>query len=294
MRSRALRRLAAAPWLLAALAASAGACGRGERDGGRGGAAADPVGAGRASAPATGDELVMVDVPPRVGDTRTRTKDARHSFTVRRDGRDRASVFSVHQERHEEVLAVEAGAITRIAVTYRADARTRGGEVEPTVLAGKRYQVWLEGDAIAARRADGAAVSAEELAALASAHDELGQPPVLDQLLAARRWRRDELVALSAAEVARLDAVRRGTARPRLVAMSLTLREVAGGVATFALTTSSRQEGAGGLAFDGAGTLRLDVARLEPLSLELTGTLAGQTDSGELVGASQETTTYAY
>jgi hypothetical protein len=174
--------------------------------------------------------------------------------------------------------------------TEQAGGKTRE---KPSPLAGKRYLAWAEGGAIKATHEDGSAVSPEELDELSQDLDELGKPRPMDEIIAARTWKVGEPYSFTADELARLNATK-SERTPRGTAMSLELREVAGGRAVFAMKTSMQLEGKATMKMEMNGTATLDVATGRPLAVELGGPLDGTAKGQPLTGTMKGIATYQY
>lgn len=232
---------------------------------------------GAPAAPALTAGLRLPAPVRAIGDRWTKTDDSTTSL-VAGEGADAQHLDSRrHQRAEHQILALGAdGAITKVDVTYRelseVDTGPRLGHDSP--LRGHRYLVWAEGGAIHASTADGAAVSDAELAALASDQAELGRPPPMEQVLAGRVWKVGERYQLTAAELDRLIASRPADG-PRVTSFTLTLDEVEGGRATFALTTTLASEAPVEFTIDMTGKVEVDVATGTPRRVELQGPVAG-------------------
>lgn len=127
--------------------------------------------------------------------------------------------------------------MTKLAVSYPewddVGLGAAGPDAAPPIR-GRSYVVWVEGGVIAATHADGSAVSDAELKELAGDQDELGRPPVIEQIMASRTWKVGETYVLGAPELISL-ASSKGGVGPQATALNLTLRRVVGAAAEFAM-----------------------------------------------------------
>jgi hypothetical protein len=174
-----------------------------------------PKPAPRDAAAAKPEETVLLVNPsaPAIGMTIDRTDDSRSTMKIGGEEMEETE----KQVSRSTVLAVMGPAIAKLEVAYQThDVLRRAGsqqEQSASPLAGKTYQVWVEGDELKATGADGKPVSDEELALLKDDHVELGKVPQIEQLLAARDWKLGEQVDLSVEQLASLGQARGGGTR---------------------------------------------------------------------------------
>lgn len=242
------------------------------------------------------DGLSFPRVPPRVGDKVVVTSSRTRSTTAA--GRPSAAVTTIEaREEDTEVLAVDGDRVTRLKVGYRtfSSAEMTGGASRdlPAPTAGQTYVVWRDGDALAATRADGAAVSPDELATLAKHQVRVGRPDGLQEIVAAHRWKRGDQVAMTAAELARVSAALGGEPDGApVVAMGLGLQSADAKVVVLAMTMTIERRGAAGAAtqaLTGVATIERRSGRV--LEVKLGGPIAG--DAG-VAGTMDAITKYAY
>ena len=235
--------------------------------------------------PAAGDTITVPLAARTVGVRWTKTDDVSTQLHVVQGDQSADLGSKRHHVTANEILAIDgAGLITKVAVTYQERTDETVGEPGVTsALLGKSYVVSVEGGALAATHADGSAVSSEELLELTDDQDDLGKPPVMEQLMA-RTWKRGQRVDLTADELQRY-AANKGTG-PRATAMSFTLEGVADGKATFAMTM--KMTGDGDVAFDITGQVVVDATSGRPAKLEMhgpvNGTMGNATVTGTLSG----------
>ena len=204
-----------------------------------------------------------------------------------------------HKQETTEVLAVEAGGATKLKATYAnlSAVQTIDGKdkAKPQVLDGKSYLVWVEGGAIKATTADGAAVSAEELAELTDKHDDLGKPDVIEDLLAGRTWKIGETYVFTADDLAKLKARSTSTGKPVATEMSFTLEAFNATEARFAMTTTLVQtKGAEQLTFVMKGIARVELPTNRGLEMSMAGGITGTVKTMPTKGAMTMKTVYAY
>lgn len=175
-------------------------------------------------------------------------------------------------------------------VEHRVENVGPGAENEPSPIVHNRYLVSAEGGVITATDADGGAITDEELAAIRDEEDDLGRPPVMEQIMA-RTWRRGERVELTAAELARLAEGKPD--QPHATAMSFTFTGVDGAEATFAMTMKMEDD-AHALAIDVTGTAVVEARTGRPHRLELAGPLTGTTHDMPVTGTMKSVVSYEF
>ncbi len=211
------------------------------------------------------DGLTFPRVPPRVGDKVVVTSSRSRSTTVAARPGEAVTAIEARAE-DTEVMAVDGDLVTRLKVGYRtfSSAEMTGGASRdlPAPTAGQTYEVWREGDALRATRADGAAVSPDELATLSKHQVRVGRPDGLQEIVAAHRWKRGDTLAMTAAELARVSAALGGEPDGApVVAMGLGLQSADAKVVVFAMTMTMTVERRGAA---GPGTQALTgIAKVE-------------------------------
>lgn len=246
------------------------------------------------------DTLRLRSMPNVVGDKRTKIDDIVVIFQVEANGQKIDVHSTEHKEEAVEVLAVDAaGTRTKQKVTYTGmkSTQTVGGKSKdkPQVLDGKSYVVWIEGGEVKATTADGAAVSADELAELVKANRELGRPEEMDSILADRVWKIGETYTFTADDLAKLNARSTGGDRPIATAMSLTLERFDDKQAVMRMTTELRQEkGKDKLDFAMQGPVTLELPQARAISMEMEGTIKGVANGMPSGGSMKNRTTYRY
>ncbi|MBK9032640.1 MAG: hypothetical protein IPL61_15245 [Myxococcales bacterium] len=258
--------------------------------------AAEP--AAPAAAPAAGTTLKLTEVPPKVGDKRTKIEDNEIALQMDAKGKKVDVQVVGHKEEQLELLELAGDVMMKVKASYPSISNTQtiAGKVQakPNVLAGKAYVVWSEAGEIKATTADGAAVSAEELAELADENDELGKPDVMQQILANRTWTIGEPYVFTADDLAKLKA-RANPGKPVPSAISFTLRSFDATVAVFELTMSMVQaKGTEQLQFDMKGTARLELPSTNPIEMSMSGPISGTANGMPTTGTLTGKTTYSY
>ena len=203
-----------------------------------------------------------------------------------------------HYRDELEILAVDpTGIVTKMKASYpeRTDSEVTAGKSrdKPIAIVGKSYVVSSVGGKIEATLADGGAVSPEELAELSHDLDELGKPQPMEHIMSGRTWKVGEVYPFTADELAQLNAVR-DTEAPETKALSLTLREVSGDRAVFAMKTSMEVTGKAAMKVELDGAVTVDIKTGRPLALELGGQLVGTVAKMPVTGTMTGTITYAY
>lgn len=249
-------------------------------------------------APASGRTLKMNERPHQVGDKRTKVDDVEVKFQIDAEGRMLEASSSQHEEETVKILEVKDDVVMKVEVTYGTltSKRSTGPKVEdkPEIRSGKTYLVWSEGGAIKATLPDGSAVTAEELAELASENDEVGKPDAMSQILGGRTWTIGETYQFTADDLAKL-AARNAASKPKATAFALTLQSFDDKEAHFALTTTMVQkQGADQLTFDMTGHVRIELPVARPTELMMTGTLTGTIRGMKTGGSMAGTTRYSY
>ena len=246
-----------------------------------------------ATGPTASDTLTLPLAPRAVGIRWIKVDDTTTDLKIG-SGAD-ATQFGGkrHHKTANEILEVDAnGLVTRVKLTYveRTDTQLGPGATSPVV--GKSYIAWVEGGEISATTADGRAVSSEELLEITSDQDELGKPPVMEQIMA-RTWKVGVTVPLTAAELERLAASEGGGEGPRPSTITLTLRAVSGGTAEFAMTMKM-ESASPPLVIDAAGTAFIDAATGRPKRIEISGPVSGDAGGTPVSGTMASLATYEF
>lgn len=251
------------------------------------------------AAPQAGATVTIPLAARTVGTRWTKTDDTSTDLVLTAGDQQVKAGGSRHHRTAGEILAVgDGGAMTKVKLTYleRTEHNVGPGAADAALaIAGKSYIAWFDGSAVQATTADGAAVSEDELREIRDDQDDLGQPDVMDQIMA-RTWTRGERVELTAAELDRLAASK--AMGPRATSMSFTLTGVDGDAATFELTMKMT-DGANALTIDAGGTAVVDVRTGRPRRLEIRGPITGALDGGEqgpvgVTGSMQSVVTYQF
>ena len=266
--------------------------------------AAAPLVAGCKQSPATAgtgptasDTLTLPLAQRKVGIRWIKIDDTTTDLKIG-TGADAAQVGGKrHPRTANEILEVGAdGGVTKVKLTYleRTDVELGpgAGPGKASPITGKSYIAWVEGGEVAATAADGSAVSSEELSEIRRDQDELGKPPVMEQIMA-RTWKVGVTVALTADELARLAASEGGGDGPRPSSITLTLRAVAGGTAEFAMTMKM-ESASPPLVIDAAGTAFIDVATGRPNRIDISGPVAGDAGGTPISGTMASLATYEF
>lgn len=246
------------------------------------------------SGPSEGDSLTLPLTARAVGTKWSKVDDTSTTVEITIEGQTTKAGGRRHHRTDGEILAVDAaGLVTKVALSYvertDTDLGPGGEETRPSAIAGKSYIVWVEGGEVAATHADGGAVSSEELLELTTDQEDLGKPPVMEQIMA-RTWKRGVKVDLTADELARVNEGKDG---PRSTSMSFTLRGVTGGVADFAM--SMRMENLNPpIAIDASGTATVDARTGRPVKLEISGPVSGSANGLPLGGSMTGHVTYTF
>ena len=257
------------------------------------------AGSGSGTAPAAG-ELRIPNTAPKVGDKVTETEDRLMVAKVEpKPGQVIEVTTREMRQEDKEVVAVDAGVVTKLKVSYPkvAITETAGGKIKdkPTPTAGKSYLVWREAGALQATLADGGAVSADEMKVLAKGQKSVGRPDVMQQIMAEHVWRVGEVVAMSPDEITRLTEVIGGADDAgRLTAMSFTLQTSDAQTATFAMTMALETTGPkGAMKVSLTGTAKVDRNSGRALGVSTAGSFEGNMGL-PITGTMTATTTYAY
>lgn len=252
------------------------------------------------AAPPVGTETTLkltVKAAPKVGDKRGKTDDINTTMVVDANGKPTTVIMGEHKEQQAEVLAVDGDVRTKIKITYvkLTATQTIGTAVKskPQPLDGKTYIVAFEGGEIKSTTPEGAAVSPEEAAELADDNDELGQPDVMEKILADHTWTIGETYAFSADELARLAARKRGPGKPTATAMGLTLKSFDAKHAEFAITTTLTRD-KDQFSVTMTGTIVVDRVNDRPLSMTMEGALTATTNGKPTTGTLIGKTVYTY
>lgn len=257
------------------------------------------AGSGSGTAPAAG-ELRIPNTAPKVGDKVTETEDRLMVAKVEpQPGQVIEVTTREMRQEDKEVVAVDAGVVTKLKVSYPklVITETAGGKIKdkPTPTAGKSYLVWREAGALKATLADGGAVSADEMKVLAKGQKSVGRPDVMQQIMAEHVWRVGEVVAMSPDEITRLTEVIGGADDAgRLTAMSFTLQTSDAQTATFAMTMALETTGPkGAMKVSLTGTAKVDRNSGRALGVSAAGPFEGNMGL-PITGTMTATTTYAY
>lgn len=261
-------------------------------------APAGSVKAPEAAAPSA-TTLKFDEAPAKVGDKRTKTDDSEVLFQVDAKGKKVDVKVVKHKEEQVEILAVDGAIPMKIKIAYPtiSSSQTISGAVKtkPEVLDGKTYVVWSEGGAIKATTADGAAVSAEELAELADENDELGKPDTMEQILEGRTWTIGETYDFTADDLAKLKARSTASGKPVATAMSLTLQSFDATQAIFALTMAMTQtKDPDTLTFAMKGTAHVALPSAHATALAMDGAITGTANGMPTAGTMTAKTIYTY
>lgn len=243
--------------------------------------------------------LKLASIADKVGDKRTKTDDIVVDFEFDVKGKKVAVKSVDHKEETTEVLAVEGTGASKVKASYAkmSAVQTMDGKDKnkPQILDGKSYIVWVEGGAIKATTADGAAVSADELKELADKNDDLGKPDVIEELLAGRTWKIGETYVFTADDLAKLKARSASQDKPVATEMSLTLEAFDATEGRFALTTTLVQtKGADQLTFAMKGLARVELPSNRGLEMSMSGVISGTMKTMATTGTMTAKTTYAY
>lgn len=242
------------------------------------------------------DGLAFPRVPPRVGDKVVVTSSRSRSTTAAARPGEAVTAIEAREE-DTEVMAVDGDLVTKLKVGYRtfSSAEMTGGAARdlPTPTAGQTYVVWREGDALRATRADGAAVSPDELATLTRHQVRVGRPDGLQEIVAAHRWKRGEQVQMTPAELARVSAALGGEPDGApVVAMGLGLQSADAKVVVLAMTMTIERGGAASARAQAlTGVVKVERRSGRVLEVKLGGPIAG--DAG-VAGTMDAITKYTY
>ncbi len=193
-------------------------------------------------APAHVDEVMVVD------------KTMSTNTELSGEGTVVNGVSSKHDHYERKVLEMEGALVTRIAVFYEIQETSSANAdsapvVEQGPLAGKRFEVWRDGDVIDAKHADGTPITAEERSGLNQEFRRLGRTDRAEVLLRDRAWKRDVTVALDAEMVEALGLGADDTNRFREGTITWTGTD--GNVATFRTVAAFDHEGGGEIQLSG-------------------------------------------
>jgi hypothetical protein len=252
-----------------------------------------------AAAPAT-DGIKLPNVPPRVGDKRTKAEDlTMKTFVEAAPGKQVEVVSMKREEETQEVLAVDGDVITRLKVTYgvQSEQRTTDGKTndKTSPLAGKTYVVWREAGKLHASREDGSAPPPDELAAVVKGNRRVGRPAVMEKILGDHRWKPGERVELTADQLKQIaDARDPDSDEPAPSALSLTLTRTEGSAALFTMTvTLATKTAKGWMEMALSGTMTGDLKTGRQHEMQLVGPFQGNLGK-PITGTMQAKTTYTY
>jgi hypothetical protein len=239
-----------------------------------------------ATPPAAAGELKLPLAERKPGLKWTKTDDMTSQMQIGPADKQITVDGSRHYVDQLEIVEVDAaGIVTKVKAAYpeRKDTEQMGDKTreKPSSLVGKSYVAWFANGKLEATHEDGSAVSPEELDELAKDLDEVGKPRVMDQIVAGRAWKVGETYTFTADELARLNAAK-GPSAPTGTAMALTLREVTGDRAIFEMKSTMQVETKAALKMEMSGAVAIDVKTGHPITLELSGPIAG-TVSGQPV-----------
>lgn len=258
------------------------------------------AGSGAAVAPAAAGEVRIANVAPKVGDKYTETENRTMVAKIEPKPGQVLEVTTTEQRVEEkEVIAVDAGMITKLKVSYPTVKITESAlgktKDKPTPTAGKAYLVWREASGLKATLADGGAVTPEEMKVLAKGQKSVGRPDVMQQIIADRVWKLGETVAMSPAEIARLAEVVGGEDDAgKLTAMGFTLQATDDQTATFAMTMAMDSTAPKGtMKVTLTGTAKVDRNSGRALEVSAGGPFEGNMGM-PITGTMKATTSYAY
>jgi hypothetical protein len=253
----------------------------------------------KAKQPPAVETLALDEKPPAVGLVIHEDSSDTSSMTISLGGQSSVLTEELHEKSRSEVLEVANGAITKIRIEYEVKETKHaidGKEtLEPSPLEGHTYEVWTVGGELKAARADGAAVSDAEAAALADDHADLGRVPPLARVIPGRTWKKSEKVELSTAELAGL------TDDPALAvtAASFMFLGEGGGAAVFdTLATYVKDDADGRVETTVNGKMQIDLTTVRPTDVTRTGkshgVLHGKMEGATLDGSTEGRAQYRY
>lgn len=268
-------------------------------DPGTGSAAASKDPAPTDQAPAA-DGLKMAWKAPAVGEKSETTDELLTKMTITvKPGESVDLVQTRTKQVHLEVVEVNAeGVPTKLKAHYAKfeESQAMGGKADtkPSPIVGKAYVVWVEGDAIKATTGDGKEVSPEELAALTDDHKkDLGKVPGMAQVLLAKTWKVGEKVTLTPEELKTLASGDDEKLVPASATVWLASNDA--GIATFELDIVGVMEDAQGkMEAPMKMVVKLDVAKVRPVEMTMSGTLGGKVKGMDTKGTMEGKKTFTY
>jgi hypothetical protein len=279
----------------------------GDKAGGTGGEAGgtgdpgDKVGTGPAADPApAGDEVKITPLPHEVGTIETQVETSTQRMAITAQPGQVVDLTIVGESRKSiEILEVAGGVQTKVKATYDVEKRsqTMMGKTEdqPSPLHGKSYIVWADGGAIKATTADGQDVSAAELEELDDDFaDEVGRVEGIVQVFANHTYAKGAKVDLTPEDL-KLMAEDMGKKGGVPQSGTITLVDTDGKLGTFEVRLLAKlTEDGSDAELDMTITLVLDLAKVRPNEMKMTGTIKGTVKGmpvdGTMEGA--ETKTY--
>jgi hypothetical protein len=255
---------------------------------------------GGAAAPATPADdgtLRLTWKPPRIGEIAEKTKQTTTEMEFLAQGAPIPVRVEAEERTVTEVLAVDGEAATRVryAVELSRSTQMMNGSQDSNedVLHGKTFLVWAEAGTIQATRDDGAPASAEELAELEDDFDdELGVVPPTAAILTGRAWAPGETYTLTADELDRLGAPRRGRT---VTQATISFIDEVPGTATFLMEAQleeKRPEGSFAISYE--GTTSIDIEHVRPTSSSSRGTMSGTVSGMRMTGKVSERSQTSY
>lgn len=265
-------------------------------------AAAPRDAAAAAAVDAAGQPAKVVKVTmiaPKIGERHTEETTSESTMTIGGEEMKEAET----SKKTIEVVAVAGHAIAKAKVVYEQHEVTRASgansDAARSAVAGNRYVVWKEGGKVKATREDGKAVSEEEQAVFAEDFLEIGDVPVILQLVTGRTWTQGERVDLTGDQLTALGKARTGgdaAVQPAGGWLALTVLD--GERATFDAELKVVREDKG-MKVESTilSTIDLEVKTGRIHSLTTTGTVKGEVKGKKpapLAGTLKSTLTFTY
>lgn len=224
-------------------------------------------------------ELTLPRTVKKVGERQGKVEDMKMvmTFEPARGNKVTVDVTKKSHER-EEVLAVdEHGVATKVKVSYLEDGETqkmgRGEKAKASLIAGKTYVVWREGDLVKVTREDGSEPAGDELRKVIDENRRLGTPDPFDELVASKTWKTGQKVAFTADELSRVNVPRAAANskgdRDDFTVVELTLRRIDDGIARFDIklgTKMSSPEGSMHMTVDGIARVATATSQVQEMS----------------------------
>lgn len=272
------------------------------------------VGACGSSAPAAQQPVVGAEAPPPPmtnppgGDVTLTYRTPAVGSTIHQEKTESADVvyggtpLTVETTSFEHVDVMAADAFpTKLRVHYERDheVQTVMGQTTtvPSPMENNTYVVWTDGGAFEASRihaVDGAvAVTAEELEELTKRFDdELGRRPGIVEMFLRHPWRLDEAVELGGQDL--IDLTEEMGNGGTVDAATVTLRDVDGTTAAFALTVDVTLGGETEGRVAASVEVTLDTAHLRPLRMGGQLQIDAKAQGTPFSATSTMTTVYTY